>query len=130
MENKQPQVPKNNSVQQLPVDAKPNQVTNNSPIKTRWQEDQEHGARLYKVTGYTTVNKINAKYSAEYRQRFMRKLMTIILLLLVALALLAIINPFGSLGDFRRVIGLDSKFRDENHVAPTESQIIETTIAE
>ncbi len=98
-------------------------------IKPEWQNDKEHGSRTFKLTGYTTMNKINRKYQAEGKQRFLRKTLTNLIILIAILILLALINPLKSFVDFKRVVGIKSFYRGhvEEYADTIETDTSNTT---
>lgn len=83
------------------------------PIKRNSKE------RVYRLKGYTTVDKINRKRNSEIKQRFLRRILVIIVSILIVIILFNIYNPFKDLSEMFRILGLD----EQN----TTSEITDTT---
>ena len=73
------------------------------PIKRNSKE------RVYRLKGYTTVDKINRKRNSEIKQRFLRRILVIIVSILIIIILFNIYNPFKDLSEMFRILGLDQK---------------------
>lgn len=73
------------------------------PIKRNSKE------RVYRLKGYTTVDKINRKRNSEIKQRFLRRILVIIVSVLIIIILFTIYNPFKDLSEIFRILGLDQQ---------------------
>lgn len=73
------------------------------PIKRNSKE------RVYRLKGYTTVDKINRKRNSEIKQRFLRRILVIIVSVLIIIILFNIYNPFKDLSEIFRILGLDQQ---------------------
>lgn len=65
--------------------------------------------RVYRLKGYTTVDKINRKRNSEIKQRFLRRVLVIIVSVLIVIILFNIYNPFRDLSEMFRILGLDQQ---------------------
>lgn len=76
--------------------------------------------RVYRLQGYTTVTKINARRKSEKRQRVLRQLLLILVIILVIILLFRLYNPIQDISEWYRIIGI----RDMNEmtgITPTVS---------
>lgn len=64
--------------------------------------------RVYRLKGYTTVEKINRKRQSEKRQRLLRRALISIIALLTLILLFQLYNPFKDLTEWYRILGVDS----------------------
>ena len=62
--------------------------------------------RVYRLQGYTTVSKINARRKSEKRQRILRQLLLILVIILVIILLFNLYNPIRDLTEWYRIIGI------------------------
>lgn len=77
---------------------------------TPWDEDHKNGARVYKMIGYTTSARVDRKFVLEARQRKLRKILVYVLALTIVGMILAINKPIKNIGEFKRILGIDSLF--------------------
>lgn len=75
--------------------------------------DKKLGHRIYRLKGYTTVDKIERKFQQERHQRLLRNLLTTLVLILLLVALFILRNPFKDMSEIRKITGLDSMYGDE-----------------
>lgn len=70
-----------------------------------WDRERMNGARIYHMTGYTTVEKIDRKFGFEQKQIILRKVIATLILTLAVLIVMAklagTINP----EEFNRIAG-------------------------
>lgn len=78
--------------------------------KKPWEIDRENGAKVYELIGYTTVGKINHVFQKERRQIILKRILITILLVSIILLGLIIINPINNKNDFKKILGIDSKY--------------------
>lgn len=64
--------------------------------------------RVYRLKGYTTVDKINRKRQSEKRQRLLRRVLISIIALLTLILLFQLYNPFKDMTEWYRILGVDS----------------------
>lgn len=75
--------------------------------KKPWESEKQYGAKIYKLSAYTTISKITKKFKEEQRQIILRKIIvTLILIMLFALLLAKFIN-LGDMGEIQRITGSD-----------------------
>jgi len=64
--------------------------------------------RVYRLKGYTTVEKVNRKRQSEKRQRLLRRILISIIALMTLILLFQLYNPFKDLTEWYRILGVDS----------------------
>lgn len=73
-----------------------------------WYAEKVNGARIYQMTGFTTVEKIDRKFGFEQKQIVLRKIIATLIITLIVLIMLARfvgrINP----EEFNRITGRDN----------------------
>lgn len=74
-----------------------------------WYSEKVNGARIYQMTGFTTMEKIDRKFGFEQRQIILRKLIATLVIVLVVLIMLAKVVGRINPDEFKRITG-----RDEN----------------
>ena len=68
-----------------------------------WKEEAMYGARVYKLSGYTTIDKIERKFASEQKQMLLRKILTILILFMVLLVVIAKIFGKINTDDFKKL---------------------------
>lgn len=79
-----------------------------------WEDDRRNGAKVYELIGYTTAGKINQKSARENNQFFIKKILIVVLLITILILAIVIINPMKDEYDWKRILGINSKFSDAN----------------
>ncbi len=80
--------------------------------KKPWESEKQYGAKIYKLSAYTTISKITKKFKEEQRQIILRKIIvTLILIMLFALLLAKFIN-LGDMGEIQRITGSDEFYQN------------------
>lgn len=67
--------------------------------KEAWQLEKEKGAKVYKLTAYTTTDSINKKFRREKRQRVLRKILVTLLIIVILLMIVGKFLDFSKLKD-------------------------------
>lgn len=75
------------------------------------QEDLKHGSKLYELIGYTTVGKVNYSLEKEKKQRFLKNTLITFLLIIIMILIILIKNPIKGGIDFKKILGIDSKYK-------------------
>lgn len=83
-------------------------------------DQRKLGARIYRLKSYTTVGKINRKFTQDKQQRLLRNVLAFVLLIVVLVILIVVYNPIQDVVDFRKMLGLDSPFMS----IPTMSETV------
>lgn len=87
------------------------------PIRRRGRE------KVYRLKGYTTIAKVNRRRQSERQQRFLRRLMIGIIVLLLVVLVYNLYNPFTNLGEWYRIIGVkDIKDITSSQSRPSTTQ--------
>jgi hypothetical protein len=92
------------------------------PVRGSFQEDARTGHRIYRLKGYTTVDKINRKFQQERNQRTLRNILTFLMIVILLVVLIAIYNPFTNLDEWKKISGEDSLYNKQKE--PTTTQRI------
>ena len=80
--------------------------------KKPWESEKQYGAKIYKLSAYTTISKITKKFKEEQRQIILCKIIvTLILIMLFALLLAKFIN-LGDMGEIQRITGSDEFYQN------------------
>lgn len=93
--------------------------TNQSEIEQKdisekpWEIDRKNGAKVYELIGYTTIGKVNHALQKEHRQIMLKRILITILLLIIIFLGLIMINPIKSENDFKKILGIDSKYGNQ-----------------
>lgn len=89
------------------------------PVRGSIQEDSRTGHRIYRLKGYTTIDKINRKFQQERHQRTLRNILTFIMIVILMIILFAIYNPFTNIDELKKITGENSYYKKQNE---TESE--------
>ena len=81
------------------------------PLRGSVDDDKRTGHRIYRLKGYTTVDKINRKFAQERYQRTLRNTLTFIMIVILLVILFVIYNPFTDVGELKKITGEDSYFK-------------------
>ncbi len=96
------------------VKKKPQKIKEtNEPDNKPWLIDQRKGAKVYELVGYTTVGKVDQTFEKRHRQNVLKRFLITILLIIIIFLLFIILNPFKAGTDFNRILGINSKYSDE-----------------
>lgn len=79
------------------------------------------GARLYRLKGYTTVDRVKRKFRQESQQSKIKNILTFLLILIIIIILLIRYNPVKDIAELRKILGLDSLYQNQNPQATVES---------
>lgn len=90
------------------------------PVRGSIKEDARTGHRIYRLKGYTTVDKINRKFQQERNQRTLRTILTFLMLVILLVILFAIYNPFANVDELKKITGEDSLYKKQRQSATTE----------
>jgi len=87
----------------------------NTDLLTRGLEDRYNpetekklGHKLYRLKGYTTVDKVNRMYQHQKYQRTLRNLLTSIMIAIALIILFVLHNPFKDTQEWKKITGMDS----------------------
>jgi hypothetical protein len=94
------------------------------PARGSIQEDARTGHRIFRLKGYTTVDKINRKFQQERNQRTLRSLLTFLMILIFLVILFAIYNPFTNLEEMRKISGDDSFYKKQQESVTQEDMTV------
>lgn len=72
------------------------------------ETEKKLGHRIYRLKGYTTVDKVNRKYQQQKFQRTLRNLLTTIMIIIVLVILFILYNPFKDKAEWKKITGMDS----------------------
>lgn len=86
-----------------------------------WKTEQEYGARIYQITAYTTVEKIEKKFCSEQRQVILRKILATMIIIMILFILIARHLNFVDKLD-RDKLGYDGRMPS---FLPTETSTVE-----
>lgn len=89
------------------------------PARGSIHEDKRTGHRIYRLKGYTTVDKINRKFQQERNQRSLRNLLTFLMIVILLVILIAIYNPFNNIDELKKITGGQSYY-NQQHQTETE----------
>lgn len=93
------------------------------PARGSIKEDAKSGHRIYRLKGYTTVDKINRKFQQERNQRTLRHLLTLLMIIILLVVIFAIYNPFTNMEELKKISGENSLFRKSQSSQTTEPLI-------
>lgn len=79
------------------------------------------GARLYRLKGYTTVDRVKRKFRQESQQSKIKNILTFLLILIIIIILLIRYNPVKDIAELRKILGLDSLYQTQNPQTTVES---------
>lgn len=100
---------------------KRNQGTEGPSKIPAWEKERLHGAKLYRLTAYTTRDKITRKFKAEARQAFLQRLVATALILLFLLLLFNELIPLKTRSELDRISGGDSQV--DEWATPEQSSV-------
>ena len=83
-------------------------------------DDARSGHRIYRLKGYTTIDKINRKFMQERRQRTLRNLLTFLMVLIFLVILFVIYNPFTDMNELKKITGENSYYNSQHKTETTE----------
>lgn len=98
---------KDESRQKLAHSLKRSKRAKNKMTEKPWMTEKLYGAKIYKLTAYTTVEKIDQKFKAEQRQVFLRKLLATLIILLVMIIMIAKLIDLKDIGALKQITGDD-----------------------
>ncbi len=118
------------TAQQLTLRArKYSRVTSNSNDKTNTdlltfgledkyspENERKLGHKVYRLKGYTTVDKVKRKHQQQKHQRSLRNLLTTLMIIIVLIILFVLYNPFKDSAEWKKITGMDS-FLDETETS-------------
>ncbi len=90
------------------------------PVRGSVKEDARTGHKIYRLKGYTTVDKINRKFQQERNQRSLRNILTFLMIVILLVILIAIYNPFTNIDELKKISGEDSLYKKQQESATTE----------
>jgi hypothetical protein len=82
------------------------------------ETEKKLGHRVYRLKGYTTVDKVNRKYQQQTYQRNLRNVLTTLMIAIVLIILFILYNPFKDSDEWKKITGMDS-LTGETEVAET-----------
>ncbi|NLC39334.1 MAG: hypothetical protein GX763_00260 [Clostridiaceae bacterium] len=87
----------------------------NTDLLTRGLEDRyspetekKLGHRVYRLKGYTTVDKVNRMYQQQKYQRTLRNILTTIMIAIALIIIFVLYNPFKDTEEWKKITGMDS----------------------
>lgn len=103
--------------------ATPKQVVKHKQAKAShaledWELEKLAGAKVYKLTAYTTTDNINQKFKRQQRQVALRKVLVAIIILLALLTLAGKLLDLTEVGNLEKIIGQQNTLEDIS--LPTE----------
>ena len=85
----------------------------NTDLLTRGLEDRytpetekKLGHKIYRLKGYTTIDKVNRMYQQQKIQRTLRNLLTSIMIIIALIILFALYNPFKDTAEWKKITGM------------------------
>jgi len=90
------------------------------PVRGSIKEDARTGHRIYRLKGYTTVDKINRKFQQERNQRTLRNILTFLMIIILLVIVIAIYNPFTNIDEWKKISGEDSLYKKQRQTTTTE----------
>lgn len=89
------------------------------PVRGSAKDDARTGHRIYRLKGYTTVDKINRKFQQERNQRTLRSILTFLMIVILLVILIAIYNPFTNIDELKKISGGDSLYKKQHQSSET-----------
>lgn len=89
--------------------------------KKPWESEKQNGAKIYKLSAYTTISKITKKFKEEQRQIILRKIIvTLILIMLCAMLVAKFIN-LGDMREVQRITGDEDFYQNAGEVQSSDN---------
>lgn len=89
--------------------------------KKPWESEKQYGAKIYKLSAYTTISKITKKFKEEQRQIILRKIIvTLILIMLCAMLVAKFIN-LGDMREVQRITGDEDFYQNAGEVQSSDN---------
>ncbi|MDD2427546.1 MAG: hypothetical protein PHR78_01910 [Eubacteriales bacterium] len=86
--------------------------------KNSLETERKLGHRIYRLKGYTTVDKVNRKYQQQKYQRTLQNVLTTLMIAIVLIILFVLYNPFKDKEEWKKITGMDS-FLEETESSET-----------
>ncbi len=77
------------------------------------ESQMKTGARVYRLKGYTTIDKIKREFRRENREKKIRNILTILVIIIFVVIMLVIYNPIKDLSEWRKILGIDSVYAEQ-----------------
>lgn len=91
------------------------------PVRGSVDEDKRTGHRIYRLKGYTTVDKINRKFAQERAQRTLRNILTFLMIVILLVILFVIYNPFTNVDELKKISGEKSYYNQHKSTETTQT---------
>lgn len=93
------------------------------PVRGSIDEDKRTGHKIYRLKGYTTVDKINRRFQQERSQRTLRHILTFLMVVILLIILIALYNPITNLDEIKKISGGQSFYKKQHETEITETGI-------
>lgn len=91
------------------------------PVRGSIDEDKRTGHKIYRLKGYTTVDKINRRFQQERNQRTLRQILTFLMVVILMIILFALYNPITNLDEIKKISGDQSFYKKQHETEMTET---------